>query len=98
VPGRMYRDAYAAAGLHPKNLSRCLEDAGTMTSALVPWNTCGAYMSKTLGVSTFAYAPFAFVLLLNPLISTFLGYTGWTIAKAEPADAVEPPPDEPHAP
>ncbi len=83
VPGRMYREAYVAQGLHPKNLSRCLEDAGTMTSALVPWNTCGAYMSTTLGVATFAYAPFAFVLLLNPLISTVLGYTGWTMEKAE---------------
>lgn len=87
VPGRMYREAYAAQGLHPKNLSRCLEDAGTMTSALVPWNTCGAYMSTTLGVSTFAYAPFAFVLLLNPVISVVLGYTGWTIAKADPVSS-----------
>jgi Na+:H+ antiporter, NhaC family len=86
VPGRMYREAYVAQGLHPKNLSRCLEDAGTMTSALVPWNTCGAYMSTTLGVATFAYAPFAFVLLLNPLISTVLGYTGWTMEKAEPQE------------
>ncbi len=91
VPGRMYRDSYAAQGLHPKNLSRCLEDAGTMTSALVPWNTCGAYMSTTLGVATFAYAPFAFVLFLNPLISTFLGYTGWTIEKVDPS---APPPDD----
>jgi NhaC family Na+:H+ antiporter len=87
VPGRMYRDAYAAQGLHPKNLSRCLEDAGTMTSALVPWNTCGAYMSTTLGVSTFAYLPFAFVNLLNPVISVVLGYTGWTMHKADPSGA-----------
>jgi len=85
VPGRMYRQAYAAQGLHPKNLSRCLEDAGTMTSALVPWNTCGAYMSTTLGVSTFAYLPFAFVNLLNPVVSVVLGYTGWTMTKADPA-------------
>ncbi len=85
VPGRMYREAYAARGLDPKNLSRCLEDAGTMTSALVPWNTCGAYMSTTLGVSSFAYAPFAFVLLLNPVISAVLGYTGWTMRRLDPA-------------
>lgn len=84
VPGRMYREAYAAQGLHAKNLSRCLEDAGTMTSALVPWNTCGAYMSTTLGVSTFAYLPFAFVNLLNPVISAVLGYSGWTMEKADP--------------
>jgi NhaC family Na+:H+ antiporter len=83
VPGRMYRGVYAEMGLHPKNLSRCLEDAGTMTSALVPWNTCGAYMSTTLGVSTFAYLPFAFVNLANPVVSAVLGYTGWTMAKAE---------------
>src|SRR5690606_18117889 len=47
VPGRMYRSAYHQAGLHPKNLSRVLEDAGTLTSPLVPWNTCGAYMWAT---------------------------------------------------
>ncbi|MCF7689712.1 MAG: Na+/H+ antiporter NhaC [Cephaloticoccus sp.] len=95
VPGRMYRDAYRKAGLHPKNLSRCLEDAGTLTSPLVPWNSCGAYMFATLGVFPFAYLPFALFNLINPLVSALYGLTGWTIERIP--SAVSPPaaaPDE----
>jgi len=82
VPGRMYREAYRKAGLHPKNLSRCLEDAGTLTSPLIPWNSCGAYMFATLGVFPFAYLPFAFLNLINPLVSLLYGWTGWTMTRA----------------
>lgn len=82
VPGRMFRAAYGRAGLHPKNLSRALEDAGTITSPLVPWNTCGAYMFATLGVFPLAYLPFAFFNLVSPLVSVVLGYTGWTMTPA----------------
>lgn len=92
VPGRMYREAYGKAGLHPKNLSRCLEDAGTLTSPLIPWNSCGAYMFATLGVFPFAYLPYAFLNLINPLVSLLYGWTGWTMTrlpvepqKADPA-------------
>ncbi|MBN1273500.1 MAG: Na+/H+ antiporter NhaC [Candidatus Aminicenantes bacterium] len=81
VPGRMYRKAFEAKGLHPKNLSRALEDSGTMTSSLIPWNSCGAFMGATLGVSPFAYMPFAFLNLLVPVVSLFYGYTGITIEK-----------------
>ncbi|KXZ40792.1 Na+:H+ antiporter, NhaC family [Alkalithermobacter thermoalcaliphilus JW-YL-7 = DSM 7308] len=81
IPGRMYKDAYAKKGLHPKNLSRALEDSGTLTSPLIPWNTCGAYMYATLGISPFAYLPFAFLNLINPLISIFYGFTGITMEK-----------------
>lgn len=88
VPGRMYREAYHKAGLHPKNLSRALEDAGTITSPLIPWNSCGAYMWATLGVFPFHYLPYAFLNLLNPLISILYGYLGWTIAKVPPATSV----------
>ncbi|MBN1561707.1 Na+/H+ antiporter NhaC [candidate division KSB1 bacterium] len=84
VPGRMYREAYKKAGLKAKNLSRALEDGGTLSSALVPWNTCGAYMWATLGVHPFAYLPWAFLNLLNPIISIILGYTGWTMEKEMP--------------
>jgi Na+:H+ antiporter, NhaC family len=87
LPGRMFRAEYARRGLHPKNLSRALEDAGTLTSALVPWNTCGAFMAQTLGVATFAYAPFAFFNLINPLMSAVYGVTGFTIEKLEPEAA-----------
>lgn len=83
IPGRMYKDAYAKAGLHPKNLSRALEDSGTLTSPLIPWNTCGAYMHATLGVHPFAYLPYAFLNLINPFISIFYGFTGITMAKLE---------------
>lgn len=89
VPGRMYREAYRQAGLHPKNLSRALEDSATITSPLVPWNSCGAFMFATLGVFPLAYAPFAFLNLINPLISALYGWTGWTITKL-PADETGP--------
>jgi NhaC family Na+:H+ antiporter len=83
LPGRMFRLEYKRRGLHPKNLSRSLEDAGTLTSALVPWNTCGAFMAQTLGVATFAYAPFAFLNLINPVIAAIYGFTGFTIARVD---------------
>jgi NhaC family Na+:H+ antiporter len=60
VTGRMFRDEYRRRGLHEKNLARVLEDGGTITSPLIPWNTCGAYMAATLGVPTLAYLPFCF--------------------------------------
>lgn len=82
VPGRMYREAFIARGLHLKNLSRALEDSGTLTSPLVPWNTCGAFMSAALGVTTFSYLPFAFLNLINPIVSITYGFTGITIARA----------------
>ena len=81
VPGRMYRSAFDKAGLHPKNLSRCLEDGGTLTSPLVPWNTCGAFMYATLGVFPLLYLPYAFFNLINPVISALYGYTGWTMER-----------------
>jgi NhaC family Na+:H+ antiporter len=90
IPGRMFRAEFQRRRLHPKNLSRCLEDAGTLTSALVPWNTCGAFMATTLTVSTFAYAPFAFFNLINPIVSAIYGFTGFTIAKLEPGEEVLP--------
>ncbi|OQX95877.1 Na+/H+ antiporter NhaC [candidate division KSB1 bacterium 4572_119] len=83
VPGRMYKSAFEAKKLHPKNLSRCLEDAGTLSSPLIPWNTCGAFMFATLGVHPFAYLPFAFLNLLNPLVSIFYGFTGITMHKID---------------
>jgi Na+:H+ antiporter, NhaC family len=81
IPGRMYAAEYRARGLDPKNLSRALEDGGTITSPLIPWNTCGAFMATTLGVSTLTYLPYCFVNLLNPIIGVLLGFTGWTIVR-----------------
>ena len=90
VPGRMYRGAYQRAGLDAKNLSRVLEDAGTLSSPLFPWNTCGAYMTATLGVFSFAYLPYAFLNLICPVVSIIYGYTGWTIARVGPAGIPQP--------
>ncbi|KAA1189767.1 Na+/H+ antiporter NhaC [Pseudohalioglobus sediminis] len=74
IPGRMYRQAYRERGLSALNLSRTLEDSATLTSALIPWNTCGAYMSATLGIATLSYAPYAFFNLLCPLVAIVYGY------------------------
>lgn len=76
VPGRMYTDTYKEKGLAPENLSRTLEDSGTVTSALIPWNTCGAYHAKVLGVATLAYLPFAFFNLISPFMTIFYAYMG----------------------
>ena len=74
VPGRMYADVYKDKGLAPENLSRTLEDSGTVTSVLVPWNTCGAYHSGVLGVATGAYLPYAFFNYISPLMTIAFAY------------------------
>ncbi len=89
LPGKMYKDEYRKRGLAPRNLSRCLEDAGTLTSPLVPWNTCGAAMSTYLGVPTIEYFPYCFLNLVNPIVSIIFGFTGITMMKLE---------DDPSAP
>ena len=81
VPGRMFSDTYKEKGLAPENLSRTLEDSGTVTSVLVPWNTCGATQSAVLGVATFAYLPFCFFNLISPLMTIAYGYFGIKIKK-----------------
>lgn len=84
LPGRMYKEAFEDMRLAPKNLSRCLEDSGTITSNLVPWNTCGATMRKFLGVPQWGpggYAPYAYLNLINPLVSIFYGFTGISMEK-----------------
>jgi NhaC family Na+:H+ antiporter len=83
LPGKMYKAEFQRRGLQPKNLSRVIEDSGTLTSPLVPWNTCGAYMAATLGVATLAYLPFVFFNLINPIVSVIYGFTGFTIEKLE---------------
>jgi NhaC family Na+:H+ antiporter len=87
IPGRMYKDAFEERGLHPKNLSRALEDSGTLTSPLIPWNSCGAFMWATLGVYPLAYLPYAFLNLLTPIVSIIYGFTGITMEKTGDATA-----------
>lgn len=77
IPGRLYKDEYIRQGLSPLNLSRTLEDSATLTSALIPWNTCGAYMSATLGIATFTYAPFAVFNFVCPIIAVIFAFTGF---------------------
>ena len=83
LPARMFRKEFARRGLAPQVLSRAVEDSGTVTSVLVPWNTCGAYISGVLGVSTIAYLPYCFFNLLSPLLDILYGYLGFKVPKAE---------------
>ncbi len=89
IPGRMFKGAYDERGLAPKNLSRALEDSATLTSPLIPWNTCGAFMITTLGLAPFTYIPFCILNLLNPLISIFYGFTGITMEKVDAEEEPE---------
>ncbi len=88
VPGRMFRAEFERRSLHPKNLSRALEDSGTLTSAIVPWNTCGAFMAATLGVPTLAYLPYAVFNYVSPVISAVYGFTGFSITPLKTAQVV----------
>jgi len=81
VPGRMYSDIYRERNLAPENLSRTLEDSGTVTSVLFPWNTCGAYHSNVLGVATGAYLPYAFFNLVSPIMTVAFAYLNIKIKK-----------------
>jgi NhaC family Na+:H+ antiporter len=69
VPGKMFKEAYKEKGLAPENLSRTLEDSGTVTSVLVPWNTCGAYQSNVLGVDAMDFIPYAFFNIISPFMT-----------------------------
>ncbi|MEA1887834.1 MAG: Na+/H+ antiporter NhaC [Bacteroidota bacterium] len=72
VPGRMFAKMYRKMGFKPELLSRALEDSGTVTSVLIPWNTCGATQAGVLGVSTFTYAPYCFFNIISPFMSIFM--------------------------
>ena len=80
LPGRMFKEAFEDMRLAPKNLSRCLEDSGTITSNFFPWNTCGATMRTFLGVGN-GYIPYAILNWLNPVVSCIFGFTGITMTK-----------------
>ena len=74
VPGKMYSKIYKDKGLAPENLSRTLEDSGTVTSVLIPWNTCGAYHASVLNVSTLTYLPYCFFSIISPIITILIAY------------------------
>ena len=83
VPGRMYAEEYKKKGLHPATLSNALESAGTVTSALIPWNTCGVFILGTLNIGVAQYAPYAVFNWLMPLVTIAMAYMGWTVANAD---------------
>lgn len=84
MPGRMYKEEFKKRNLHQLNLSRSLEDGGTITSPLIPWNTCGAYMGGVLGVSPLLYAYYAFFNLINPVLAVIYAYLGIKILRLTP--------------
>ncbi|SDM30721.1 Na+/H+ antiporter NhaC [Halarsenatibacter silvermanii] len=76
LPARMFNQAFKDMGAHPKNLSRIVESSGTITSPLIPWNTCGAFMYGALGINPLVFAPYAFFNWITPLLSIAYGYLG----------------------
>jgi len=80
MTGKMYSQSFNDKGLHPKNLSRAIEDSATVTANLIPWNSGGAYQAATLGVPTIAYLPFNFFCWITPIVSMLYGWFNITIA------------------
>jgi NhaC family Na+:H+ antiporter len=74
VPGKMYSSTFKDRGLKPEVLSRTLEDSGTVTSVLIPWNTCGATQASVLGVATSVYAPYCFFNIISPFMTVLFAY------------------------
>lgn len=93
MTSKMYAQSYKDKGLHPKNLSRAVEDSATVTANLVPWNSGGAYMTATLGVPTIAYLPFNFFCWISPIVSMLYGWFNITIDSLD--EEVETPDAEP---
>ena len=91
LPARMFAGEFRRRGLAPEVLSRAVEDSGTVTSPLVPWNTCGAYMAGVLGVPTASYLPFCFFNLLSPVLDVVYGFLGFKVRTITPPDEAETP-------
>jgi NhaC family Na+:H+ antiporter len=90
LPGRMFRSAFERRGLAPVVLSRTVGDTATPTSALIPWNSCGAYMAATLGVATWSYAPYAVFSIVSPLLTVAIAYAGIRMLRAPVSTAAPP--------
>lgn len=80
IPGELFKDVYVKRNLHPKNLSRTLEDSGTVLVPLIPWSAAGAYMTATLGVSTIEYLPWAILNYMGIVFAIIFAFTGFGIA------------------
>lgn len=81
LTGNTFKSSFEKAGLKMKNLSRVLEDAGTVINPLVPWGVCGIFLTGVLGVGTLEYLPYTFFCLLCPVLTLIYGCTGFTITK-----------------
>jgi NhaC family Na+:H+ antiporter len=89
LPARMFSSEFEQRGLAPQVLSRAVEDSGTVTSVLVPWNTCGAYISGVLGVSTASYFPYCYFNFLSPILDVLYGFIGFKVPEAKPPEVTE---------
>ena len=87
LPGRMFKSAFEKRGFAPIVLTRSVGASATPTSALIPWNSCGAYMAATLGVATFSYLPYAVFNIVSPLLAIAVAYLGIRMPKASAAPA-----------
>lgn len=81
LAGETFKPVYDKLGLHPRNLSRTLEDAGTVINPLVPWSVCGVFISQALGVPVWSYLPYAFFCYLSLILTLLFGWTGLTLSK-----------------
>lgn len=99
LPSKVFRAEFESRGLAPQMLSRLTADSGTVTSPLVPWNSCGAFMAAVLGVPTLAYLPCCFFNILSPILSVLYGFTGFKIERVTPGSATTTPeiPETPQA-
>jgi NhaC family Na+:H+ antiporter len=81
LPARMFMITFRQRGLHPETLATAVENSGTVTSPLIPWNSCGAYMTSALGVSTFAYFPYCYFNFANFILGMVFGFAGINIMR-----------------
>ena len=95
LPGTIFRKEFEKRNIAPQMLSRQMEDTATITSPLVPWNTCGAYMAATLGIATIAYFPYCFFNLINPILSFIFDAIGYQIKYLTEEKAAQAYPPEP---
>jgi len=86
LPARIFLAEFRRRLLHPENLATAIENSATVTSPLVPWNSCGAYMTAALGVSTFAYFPYCFFNIINPILGAVFGFTGYGVLRLTPEE------------
>ena len=88
LPARMFMVEFRKRDIHPETLATAVENSGTVTSPLIPWNSCGAYMSAALGVSTFVYLPYCFFNFANFLLGMIYGFMGINIMRLKPEEAL----------